>query len=205
MVVERRAAALKQQRSIETRGALLEGAARVFARLSYSATRTRHIAAESGISEGALYFHFGPKVDIAKAVLAAQQERMTAVLAEVDELDATALDKLVALATQLADLIATDDVVQGGIRLADQTDQELAADAREPYSEWVRIARSLIVRGIADGSVRPDVDVDVAAEYFNSVFVGAQVLAGLSDAWASLPRRIERLAPLLVETLGARD
>lgn len=201
MVVERKAAALKQQRSIETRGALLTGAARTFARLSYAEARQRDIAVESGMSEGSLYFHFGTKAEIADAVLAAQQERMTAVLTGLSTDDATALEKLTTLMRQLAALIAEDEVVQGGIRLSGQPSNDYSASAREPYFEWERTGATLINEGVADGSIRPDVDVVREAEHINAVFVGAQVLAGLEDNWKSLPRRIERLIPLVVKEL----
>lgn len=203
MVVERRAATLKQQRSIETREALLKGAARAFSGLSYSGARLRGIAADSGISEGSMYFHFGTKAELAKAVLAEQQERMTGVLAEIELEAGTALEKLVLLMTRLAELIATDDIVQGGIRLASDPNLEVAAEARDPYFEWIAIVYSLIERGTQDGSIREDVDPATAAEYANSVFVGAQVLSGLEDGWASFSTRIERLVPFVTRELSA--
>jgi len=201
MVVERKAAALKQQRSIETRDALLAGAARTFARLPYAVARQRDIAAESGMSEGSLYFHFGTKADIANAVLAAQQERMTSVLTGLREDNGTALEKLAKLMRLLAALIAEDEVVQGGIRLSGQPSSDYTVSARDPYFEWERTGSSLISEGVADGSIRADVDVDREAELINAVFVGAQVIAGLEDNWKSLPRRIERLIPLVVDEL----
>lgn len=205
MVVERKTASLKQQRSIDTREAVLTGAARAFARLSYSGTRLRDIALESDVSEGAMYFHFGTKSEIAAAVLATQQERMTAVLVDVEQTSGRALDKLRLLVRRLAELFATDEIVQGGTRLINELDEPVSVRAREPYFEWIRIGRSLIEHGIGDGSIRADLDVDAATEYLNSLFVGAQVLSGLDDQWASLPRNIERLLPFLVEPLKARD
>lgn len=201
MVVERRAALLKQQRSIDTRNALLEGAARVFSRLSYGEARLRDIAAESGISEGAFYFHFGTKAEIAGAVLAEQQVRMTSVLVDVQGVSGTALDRLISLLEKQAVLISDDQIVQGGIRLAGNTSPEIVDNVTAPYFEWVQIVRALIKQGIEGGSVRLEVDVDAAAEMVNSLFVGAQVLAGLADSWASLPRRIDRLVPSVRELL----
>lgn len=196
-MAERKSAILKQQRAIVTRDAIVEGAAKVFARLAYAEARLRDISEESGISEGALYFHFGTKTEIAAAVLSAQQDRMTAVLTEVMDGPGTALDKLTSLARRLADLIATDVIVQGGIRLAGQPSAEPIEGAREPYFEWIRIGQTLIAAGIDDGSIRADTDVDSAAELVNALFVGSQMLAGLADSWTSLPRRIETLKPYL--------
>lgn len=202
-MAERRAARLKQQRSIDTRESLLAGAAVVFSRLSYGEARTRDIAYESGISEGALYFHFGTKAEIAVAVLDAQQDRMTAVLSEVQSRGEHSLDKMMMLLTRLADLIAKDQVVQAGIKLAGQSSPEIAESANAPYFEWVQIVRSLLQEGIKDGSVRSSLDVDREAQHVNAVFVGAQVLSGLADSWASFPDRIAQLIPSLTESIQA--
>lgn len=194
---------LKQQRSIDTRDALLAGAARVFARVTYAEARYRDVADESGLSEGSLYFHFRSKADLAKAVLSEQQERMTAVLVRTEAEEGTGLSILLRLMHNLGELIASDEIVQAGIRLAGQPSSEVNTEASEPYVEWVRIARSLIERGVADGSIRDDADTDLYAELFNTIFVGSQVMSGLEDQWVSLPQRITRLTPALEAVLSA--
>lgn len=191
----------KQQRAIETREALLDGAAEVFSRMSYAEARLRDISEASGVSEGALYFHYGNKRDIATAVLSAQQERMSRVLTDVLTGTDNSLGKLTQLTKGLAELIARDVVVQGGIRLATQPNVEVAATAREPYFEWIKIARALIQQGVADRSIREDVDVDSAAEFINALFVGSQTLSGLADHWRSLPRRVEALQSFWISVL----
>ncbi|WP_165310784.1 TetR/AcrR family transcriptional regulator [Microbacterium protaetiae] len=201
-MTERKVAALKQERSIATREALIAGAARVFARLSYGESRLRGIAVESGASEGSMYFHFGTKAEMARAVLEAQQERMKAVLQAVQSSPGTTRERLFALLDRLAMLISTDEIVQGGIRLAGQASPEVAEIANAPYIEWVHIVRDIISQGIEEGSIRPDIDLDQAAEFVNSAFVGAQVLAGLDDSWASFPQRVARLIPWFDELLA---
>ncbi|WP_165310699.1 TetR/AcrR family transcriptional regulator [Microbacterium protaetiae] len=197
-MVDRKMPTLAQKRSVETRDALIEGAATVFARLSYGEARLRDIAGDSGISEGSIYFHFGTKAEIAGAVIAAQQERMTAVLAGVRgsaKAPRAGLEQLLLLLTRLAKLISKDPVVQGGIRLAGEPSPELSNNVSEPYFEWVRIVSSLVRQGIADGSIRADVDVERVSETINYLFVGAQVLSGLADSWKSFPVRLKRVIP----------
>lgn len=202
-MVERRTASLKQQRSVETRDALLVSAAKAFAEHSYSGARLRSIATDSGISEGAMYFHFGTKAELATAVLNEQQRRMTGVLESIDSESGTGLDKLVLVITRLAELIAEDSVVQGGIQLASDPKIEIADAVRDPYFQWIGIGRSLVERGIEDGSIDSKADAEAAAEYANALFVGAQVLSGLEDNWASFPARMGRLIPFLRAELGA--
>jgi len=187
----------RQQRAIDTREAIIAGAARVYARVSFSSARSKDVAEASGISEGALYFHFASKADIALAVLERQQERMTAVLTECLAAPGDGLSKLVAVIRGLGELMSADEIVQAGIRLEDEPESEIAPAARDAYLEWIRIARTLIQLGIEDGSVRRDVDVDAAAEFVNYVFVGAQVISGKADLWSSLPVRLETAEHLL--------
>ncbi|RGE19129.1 TetR/AcrR family transcriptional regulator, partial [Leucobacter sp. wl10] len=157
---------------------------------------------DAGISLGSLYFHFGNKDDIAAAVLDTQQERMTEVLSEVLETEATALDRLLDLLDGVAGLIASDTLVQAGIRLVGSLPDELKDRGYGYYDEWQRVTATLIREGAGDGSVTSPSSADELAEIVNEVFVGAQVLSGMMDGWQSLPARIERARPRLEAILA---
>jgi AcrR family transcriptional regulator len=190
-----------QERSIATRAELLEAAARVFSRVSYAEARLKDVSDESGISPGSMYFHFGNKVDIALAILEMQQERMSATLTAVVQKQATGLDLFLAATDGLAQLIATDVVVQAGIKLSMQPSTDLGPAAEAPYFEWIETAESLIRRGIEDESIQATVDAKSAAEYSNVVFIGAQVLSELEDSWRSFPDRLRRMRPYILNVL----
>src|SRR5438105_8937314 len=64
----------------ETRQRLLRAAADVFARRGYDGTRVADIAATAGVSNGALYAHFGSKADLLVAALGAHGHQMIAEL-----------------------------------------------------------------------------------------------------------------------------
>lgn len=188
----------RQQRSIETRTKLLEAAGRVFARLAFAEARLKDITEESGISsEGALFFHFGKKEDIAAAVVECQQTRMLAILNQVKDQDLSAIDSILALADGFARLIASDPLVQGGIRLTSQANIDLPNVAMNPFFRWVDIVEQLIMEGKQNGSIGHTVDEGGVSEVINAMFVGEQVLAGLADSWSSLPARVERLHPYI--------
>lgn len=199
---DRRVARVVQERSISTRAALLEGAARVFSRMPYAEARLKDVSDEAGVSQGSLYFHFGNKSDIAGEVLRVQQERMTSALTEVRGRAEKGLDALLALIDALAAMVASDVVVQAGIKLGMQPGTGLESEAKGPYFEWIEIAATLIRQGAEDGSVSPAVDVNSAAEYLNVVFVGAQVLSELQDSWQSFPDRVRRMKPHILAVLG---
>lgn len=195
MTVER--TRVKRAHGLETQHTLLLAAGKVFSRLAYSEARLKDIADEAEISQGALYFHFGNKDDVAHAVLNAQQERMRFVLADVLAHPSSALDRIFLLFEGLATLVASDELVQAGIGLSMQQGTGLGIESKAPYEEWVAIAAEILQQGVADGSMRSDLDPQAAAELLNEIFVGAQTLAGIEDKWASLPRRVAAARALI--------
>lgn len=174
----------------------------MFSRLTYAEARLKDVADESGISAGSMYFHFGNKADLAQAILQVQQERMTAALTETLQQQTSGLDSLLVIADRLSQLIASDTIVQAGIKLGLQPGTGLDADANGPYFEWIRITESLIRQGGEDGSIKPNLDAAAAAEYVNVVFVGAQLLSEIEDAWASFPERFQRMKPHIIDFLS---
>lgn len=67
---------VKRANGLATQRLLLSAAGSIFSRMPYAEARLKDIADEADISPGSLYFHFGNKDDIAKAVISIQQERM---------------------------------------------------------------------------------------------------------------------------------
>lgn len=181
---------------------MIDGAARVFAELPYPLARMKHIARESGISEGAIYFHFQTKSDVAAAIVELQQERMVGVMEQVQASPDDAMKKLVGLMTAMANLMTTDTVVQAAIMLASQPGTEIFNQVSAPYFSWIDVAREIITAGVADGSMTEHFDAETGARFVNSLFVGAQVLSGLEDRWRGLPQRIDELLPLIESSLG---
>lgn len=182
----------KQQRSLETRSAIILAAGIVFSKMSYAQARLKDISEEAEISPGSMYFQFGNKEDIAAAVLESQKELMESTLGSALSDASDALEGMLQLNKSLARLIASDPIVQGGIKLSTQPGTGLEQNAVPPYFQWVQSVKKLLKAGIKDGSVRTDLDIDETAELLNEIFVGSQVLAGLEDSWQSLPARAER-------------
>src|SRR5687767_3171910 len=74
----------KQERALATYRALLEAAAKVFARRGFDGAQTPEIAAEAGVSTGAFYRYFADKRQAFVEVMADHLERAHAeVLAEL--------------------------------------------------------------------------------------------------------------------------
>ncbi|MBT2486602.1 TetR/AcrR family transcriptional regulator [Microbacterium sp. ISL-108] len=171
--------------------------------MTYAEARLKDISEDAQVSPGSMYFHFGNKKDFALAVLDHEQERMKQVLTEVTGSDDRGLDKLLRLGGGLGELISSDVVVQGGIKLSSQPGTDFGSHSSAPYFQWIEITRTIIDAGIRDGSINPEIDSQVYAVIFNEMFVGAQVIAELADSWQSLPARIQDLKPVLEKLLSS--
>jgi AcrR family transcriptional regulator len=146
----------RPNREAEIRRAAL----RCFSRLGYDATRVRHIAAEAGVSDAALYAHWKGKEELAATIFA---EGMTAygqtISAIAAESDTTVEARLRAIARASLELYRTDAdaltfLIQGQGRFL------AALDAGFAYP--IHVVERLVAEGQADGSVR-DGDARVLA------------------------------------------
>jgi AcrR family transcriptional regulator len=71
------------ERTLATRGRLIETARRLFAEKGFAATSTEEILSEADVSRGALYHHFSSKTDLFQAAFEAVEDELTAKLLEL--------------------------------------------------------------------------------------------------------------------------
>jgi AcrR family transcriptional regulator len=114
-----------------TRAGLLAGAARAFAERGLRRATMQSIAAAAGVSKATLYNHFRTKDEVARALLAVELDRLTALAA------ALPLDQALAA---LADECAGHLVVR---RLAQTEPELLAALLGVPPERWGEITGRL--------------------------------------------------------------
>ena len=160
----------RPNREAEIRRAAL----RCFSRLGYDATRVKHIAAEAGVSDAALYAHWKGKEELAAAIYA---EGIKAYAQTISELAAqsgrTVEERLRAIARASLELYRTEPdawtfLIQGQGRFL------AALDADFPYP--IHVIERLIAEGQADGSVR-DGDVKVLAGIATGCFTYPVIVA----------------------------
>jgi len=198
---------LPQQRALETRERIIDAAARAFARRGYGQATVNDIAAEAGISMGALYHHFASKEELFRAIL---DEHLRRELAELSGLRPAASVREVI--ERLVDFQV--DHLQSEHQL-DRLFMELWALAvredwaRGPVAGSFRFARDLLagmLRVARDvGVVRPDLDIEAAAVLLEAVFIGISVQWAIDpeavspqrvrQAWADLIERFIRAGP----------
>lgn len=130
-----------------TRADILKVAGDVFAAKGYAQTRMDDIISASGLTKGAIYFHFDSKARLAEAVIVDHQERwLSRVREEIIALPEPR-DQLMALTPFLTHLVASDPTAWSAGRLSAELRTELGDVAPDPLAEWVDLVADILLRG----------------------------------------------------------
>lgn len=190
----------QQQRSETTTRDLLAAARTLFARDGYTATSLDAVAAEAGVTKGALYYHFRGKRELFEGVFEEEERRLCETLAEVYAGERDALDG--AVAGCRAFLEASLEPAVQRITLIDAPSVVGWQRLREIES---RYGLAMIRDGLRKASQArggPPRDLDPAAHLiFGALCEGAMFLARAEDP-ASVKRRLESELEKLLRALA---
>lgn len=189
----------RQERAIRTRQAILVAAAQVFDEVGYEAATISLILRKSGVTKGALYFHFASKEELAQGVLAQQVDALP--VAPPQELK---LQDAVDQALLLAHLLKKDTgdpIVQGSVRLTvEQGSAKDGLDRRVPMKQWTEHTLEIFEQAKQAGELPHHVDVVRIAELSVGAFTGVQLLSNIMNGREDL---VERVADLYMYLLSA--
>lgn len=192
----------RQERAIRTRQAILVAAAEVFDEVGYEAATISDVLRRSGVTKGALYFHFASKEALAQEVLAAQVSSLPRV-PEQDLKLQESLDEALLLAHLLQGGTG-DPIVQGSVRLTvDQGSAKDNLNRRVPMRDWTEHNRALFEEARRRGEILAHVDVANLARLFVGAFTGVQVLSRIMTDRADLSERVADLYRYLMPAVAA--
>ncbi|MDQ8707180.1 ScbR family autoregulator-binding transcription factor [Streptomyces sp. LHD-70] len=164
---------MRQERATRTRRSVLVAAASVFDEVGYEAATISEILKRSGVTKGALYFHFPSKQALAQAVLASQFEAVPAVPAQPLKLQEWVDEGLL-----LGHMLKSDPLVRGSIRLTvDQGSPMDSLDRRVPMQSWMDYTQGTLEKAKNAGEVLPTLDAAAMAKLIVGGFTGVQVLS----------------------------
>ncbi|MEW9532072.1 ScbR family autoregulator-binding transcription factor [Microbispora sp. NPDC049125] len=196
----------RQERSHITRQRIVEAAAEVFARNGFAGTSLNDIGRASGMTKGALYFHFSAKEDMATAVQQQGGQRLRALAGQLASRELPLIQALIDMTHVLLRWLDEEPTLRASFRLA----RERGADDGPAgvYNGWLRLAVDLLARARTLGELHPGVREDSYTIIVVAIGVGLEGLAcaGLPRArmTAALTAMWESLLPALVsdEFLG---
>jgi len=184
----------------DTRERLLRGAAEVFARRGYDGTRVADIAAAAGVSNGALYAHFGSKAELLVAALRAHGRRLLADAFAADP-DQSVTDLLLRVGRSLArsDDAKQDLLVEGLV--AARRDEDVARPMRDYIGERADWMAGLVRVAQAADEIDAGLSPNALAHFCFLLAMGSALITPDMHAvggpeWAALLNRVATaLAP----------
>ncbi len=182
----------------DRREAILVAAARVISQRGVRGLRVEEVASEAGVSPPLLYYHFASRQGLIRAALerASDKAPSAALRAESDATDGYRAVEAALLAELDDDRAVRDNaIVWGEVGASAVFEPELREDVRRVTEAWSATVAEGIRRGVADGSVRSDIDADQAAEMLITL------VDGLCNRWLAGAMERERARELLTATL----
>ncbi|GLZ08079.1 hypothetical protein Acsp03_55450 [Actinomadura sp. NBRC 104412] len=178
----------------ETRDRLLRAAADAFARHGYEGTRVADIASAAGVSNGALYSHFGSKAELLVAALRAHGRQLLAELLAAEP-DRPIADLLLAGGRCLPERWDDRGHLIVEALVAARRDRDVARLMRDYLGERADRLAGLIRLAQADGQVDPELPPDALAHFCLLLAIGGALvprdLHPVDDGeWAALLARI---------------
>ncbi|MCX5410009.1 TetR/AcrR family transcriptional regulator (plasmid) [Streptomyces sp. NBC_00335] len=189
----------RQERAIRTRQKILVAAAELFDEVGYEAATISEVLKRSGVTKGALYFHFTSKEELAQAVLAGQVGALPPV-PEPDLFLQQSLDEALVLAHLL---YKGDPLVRGSVRLTvDQGSVIDGLDRRIPMQGWNDHNAAVLARAKECGELLPHIDIESTAKMFTGSFTGVQVLSKIMTGHADMVERVTDLMRTLLTAIA---
>ncbi|MGR6975183.1 ScbR family autoregulator-binding transcription factor [Streptomyces cynarae] len=182
---------LQQDRAVRTREAIIRGAAAVFDEYGFNGASINRIMHRAGVSQGAMYFHFKSKEDLARAVMNAQPSTI------VPQLDSQGLQRIVDMTFVWAWQIQRDVLLRAGVRLTNEQEGTSVRDA-SPYLDWARILELTMTQAQQEGEVRKSVNVREFCEFLVSACTGMQMFANAVSSRQDLPDRVVAMWRILL-------
>lgn len=193
---------VKQVRAQVTRDSIVAGAASVFARRGYGLASIAEIAAESGTTKGALYFHFPSKDDLARAVIDEEHQRTMDASETVIAEGLPALETLVELCRVVGGQVIADPIVRAGIRLITDV-ATFDPPVATPYVDRLQAVEQLFRRAMDEGDIAPPADPAALARVLVAAFTGIQVMSETLTGHRDLLVRLREFWAVLIPGIVA--
>ena len=200
-------AARRDRATADTRARILAAARECLLADGYANLSTRHVADSAEVPLSQIHYHFGSKLQLILAVLAAENER----LLERQRAMFDTPEPLWVRWELACDFLDTD-VASGYVRILQEmiaagwTDAEVAASVREMTGGWYRLLAEVARREEAAGTDLGGFTPDEVAALMATPFLGAEELILLGVTEAELPMRSAlRKVGVLLRRIGEAD
>ena len=180
----------RDRATAETHAAILAAARECLLADGYANLSTRRVAERAGVPLSQIHYHFGSRLQLSLAILAAENER----LLERQRATFAAPEPLWVRWELACDFLETD-VASGYVRILQEmiaagwSDGEVAASVREMIGGWYRLLAEVARREEEKGADLGGFTPDEVAALMGTPFLGAEELILLGVTETTLPIR----------------
>lgn len=183
----------KQERAIRSRHNILLAAGRAFAERGYPAVTMHDVADLSGMTKGAVYFHFSSKECLAVAVSAEFADRLPALCDAVARLALPPVASVTELLLRTAAALRDEPLMKAGARL--QIERSLIdVELPLPFEDYTALIATWLRGALTAGDLEHSTPPEPLARVLVSAFFGAQLLSWMADDRTAI---IERTVEVL--------
>jgi TetR/AcrR family transcriptional regulator, transcriptional repressor for nem operon len=182
----------------QTREMILERAAPVFNQMGYGGTALSDIMAATGLEKGGIYNHFQNKEQLAIESFDWAIRQVGRAMLNVIRGRQPGLEQLAALVSYFSSYYLSPPVPGGCPIMNTSVDSDdgnpvLREHARQGMNQLRRLVQSLIVKGIEQGSIRPDISAENLADLLVASLEGGLMLSKLYNDPAHINRMVSHL------------
>ncbi len=156
--------------ALATRDSIIDAAEQLFAQQGVSRTTLQHIATATGVTRGAIYWHFDDKSALFNAMMVRAKMPLEAALQQLERNEeGDPLEALHDYALQVLRLVIDDPKARRAFEIAtlkmEYVDEMSAVRERRMHNrdQWQATMGRLVRRGIAQGTIGKQVDPNVVA------------------------------------------
>jgi AcrR family transcriptional regulator len=169
-----------QDRAIDTREKVLLSAARVFDQHGYVGAGMAEIVLGTGMTRGAVYFHFSSKSELARTLIERQHSSWPAIQRSVENEGCQGLEAVHALIGRLNRQLRDDVTARAAIKLAREA-EAIDDDVHSPFDDWCDYIGYRLRQAQLLGQMRTDLDPVTYAGIIVGMFLGVHEFTRIAD------------------------
>ncbi|MFI1304775.1 ScbR family autoregulator-binding transcription factor [Streptomyces sioyaensis] len=183
---------LKQERAVRTREQVLSAAATAFAKRGFPAVTILDVAELTGMTKGAVYFHYANKEALAIAVAEEFYQRLPLIFEDVRKAGLPPVKAVAELLHRTAVAFRDDTIIQAGARL--QIESSLIdATLPRPFDGYTDSITELLHEAKEAGELPASCKPEVLGRVLGAAFFGVQHISWRLNNRADLAERVEEI------------
>lgn len=169
-----------QDRAVDTREKVLAAAAQVFNLRGYVGAGMAEIILGTGMTRGAVYYHFSAKAELAKALIEQQHSTWPAITNSVEHDGLQGLDAIHRLLERLNRQMQEDVLARAAIKLAREADR-IEDDTPSPFDDWCDYIGYRLRQAQLLGQMRAELDPVTYAGVIVGMFLGVHEFTEIAN------------------------